>query len=79
MFELNPVVTFAAVVVVAESGAAVTVNGLEGDSAPVVTVIVPAPVVAFDATVMLAVALVKLLTASEFTVTPAPKLTVVRP
>jgi hypothetical protein len=52
---------------------------LEADSAPVATVIVRLPVVAFAATVMLAVALVKLLTVSEFTVTPAPKLTVVSP
>jgi hypothetical protein len=44
-----------------------------------VTVIVWLPVGALEATVMLAVALVKLLTVSEFTVAPEPKLTVVRP
>jgi hypothetical protein len=76
---LNPIVAFAAVIVVGASGAAVTASVLEADSAPVATVIVRLPVVAFAATVMLAVALVKLLTVSEFTVTPAPKLTVVSP
>jgi hypothetical protein len=76
---LNPIEAFAAVVVVGDSGAAVSVIAVEADSAPVVTVTFRLPVVAFEATVMLAVALVKLLTVSEFTVTPEPKLTVVRP
>ncbi len=76
---LNPIAAFAAVVVVGDSGAAVSVIAVEADSAPVVTVTFRLPVVAFEATVMLAVALVRLLTVSEFTVTPEPKLTVVRP
>ena len=66
-------------VVVGDGGAAVTVNGVEADSAPVVTVMVWLPVGALEATAMLADAFVKLVTVSEFTVTPAPKLTVVRP
>lgn len=76
---LNPNEAFAAVVVVGDSGAAVIVIALEADSAPVVTVMFLPPVVAFEATVMFAVALVRLLTVSEFTETPEPKLAVVRP
>ena len=76
---LNPNEAFAAVVVVGDSGAAVSVIALEADSAPVVTVTFLPPVIAFEATVMFAVALVRLLTVSEFTVTPEPKLAVVRP
>jgi hypothetical protein len=76
---LNPVEAFAAVVVVGDSGAAVSVIALEADSAPVVTVAFRLPIAAFEATVMFAVALVKLPTVSEFTATPEPKLTVVRP
>jgi len=76
---LNPVEAFAAVVVVGDSGAAVTVNGVEADSVPVLTEMLRLPVVAFEATVMFAVAVVKLLTVSEFRVTPEPKLAVVRP
>jgi hypothetical protein len=76
---LNPIEAFAAIVVVGDSVGAVSVIAVEADSAPVVTVTFRLPVVAFEATVMLAVALVKLLTVSEFTVTPEPKLTVVMP
>jgi hypothetical protein len=76
---LNPIEAFAAIVVVGDSGAAVSVIALEADSAPVVTVTLRLPVAAFEATVMFAVALVKLATVSELMVTPEPKLTVVRP
>jgi hypothetical protein len=76
---LNPVEAFAAVVVVGDIGAAVSVIALEADSAPVVTVTFREPVVALEATVILAVALVRLPTVREFTVTPEPRLTVVRP